>query len=162
MEGSTPLLKLSSEELFDQQALRTLAHMQFGGADLGECLVTMQRVPPGDMKAWYDAWSATAERVESVAQACERDGHAVSAREAWLRASNYYRTAWLMLFVIFVRELGSTILLYGQGTETISVALVALGDRNFGFVAALAVIQLVLLFAAFALFRLTRTSLVHD
>jgi iron(III) transport system permease protein len=70
--------------------------------------------------------------------------------------------AWLMLFVIFVRELGSAILLYGQGTETISVALVALGDRNFGFVAALAVIQLVLLLSAFALFRLTRVSLVQD
>jgi iron(III) transport system permease protein len=70
--------------------------------------------------------------------------------------------AWLMLFVIFVRELGSAILLYGQGTETISVALVALGDRNFGFVAALAVIQLVLLLSAFALFRLTRVSLVQN
>lgn len=70
--------------------------------------------------------------------------------------------AWLMLFVIFVRELGSTILLYAQGTETISVALVELGDRNFGFVAALAMIQIVLLFSAFALLRLTRTSLVHD
>lgn len=70
--------------------------------------------------------------------------------------------AWLMLFVIFVRELGSTILLYAQGTETISVALVALGDRNFGFVAALAVIQLVLLLSAFAVFRLTRASLVQD
>jgi pimeloyl-ACP methyl ester carboxylesterase len=98
MEGTTPLLKLSSEEFFDQEALRTLAHMQFGGADLGECLVTMQRVPPGDMKAWYREWNATAERVQSIAQACERNGRDVSAREAWLRASNYYRTAWLMLF----------------------------------------------------------------
>jgi len=32
--------------------------------------------------------------------------------------------AWLMLFVIFIRELGATILLYAQGTETISVSLV--------------------------------------
>ena len=32
--------------------------------------------------------------------------------------------AWLMLFVIFIRELGATILLYAQGTETISVVLV--------------------------------------
>jgi iron(III) transport system permease protein len=70
--------------------------------------------------------------------------------------------AWLMLFVIFVRELGSTILLYAQGTETISVVLVGLGERNFGFVAALAVVQLVLLLAAFALLRTTRVSLVQD
>ncbi|TCT08321.1 ABC transporter permease [Aquabacter spiritensis] len=70
--------------------------------------------------------------------------------------------AWLMLFVIFIRELGSTILLFGQGTETISVALVALSERDFGFVAALAMIQVVLLLSAFALFRVTRTSLVQD
>ena len=36
--------------------------------------------------------------------------------------------AWLMLFVIFIRELGATILLYAQGTETISVAMVVLSD----------------------------------
>ena len=59
---------------------------------------------------------------------------------------------WLMLFVIFVRELGSTILLYAQGTETISVALVVLSDRNFGYVAALAIAQAVLLLGAFFLF----------
>ncbi len=61
--------------------------------------------------------------------------------------------SWLMLFVIFVRELGATILLYAQGTETISVALVLLADRSPGYVASLAVIQLVMLLAAFALFR---------
>ena len=38
--------------------------------------------------------------------------------------------AWLMLFVIFIRELGATILLYAQGTETISVALVLLSEHS--------------------------------
>jgi iron(III) transport system permease protein len=69
--------------------------------------------------------------------------------------------AWLMLFVIFVRELGATILLYAQGTETISVALVVLSERSFGYVAALAVIQLLLLLTAFSLFRATRASLIQ-
>jgi iron(III) transport system permease protein len=70
--------------------------------------------------------------------------------------------AWLMLFVIFIRELGATILLYAQGTETISVAMVIMGEMNFGYVAALAVIQALLLFAAFVLFRLTRSSLLES
>lgn len=70
--------------------------------------------------------------------------------------------AWLMLFVIFIRELGATILLFAQGTETISVALVILSERSFGFVAALAVIQLIMLLAAFALFRATRVSIVQS
>lgn len=69
--------------------------------------------------------------------------------------------AWLMLFVIFIRELGATILLYAQGTETISVALVILSERSFGHVASLAMIQLLLLLAAFALFRATRSSIVQ-
>ncbi|MPZ44244.1 MAG: ABC transporter permease subunit [Betaproteobacteria bacterium] len=70
--------------------------------------------------------------------------------------------AWLMLFVIFIRELGATILLYAQGTETISVAMVIMGEMNFGYVAALAVIQALLLFVAFVLFRLTRSSLLEN
>jgi iron(III) transport system permease protein len=69
--------------------------------------------------------------------------------------------AWLILFVIFIRELGATILLYAQGTETISVALVVLSERGFGYVAALAVIQLMLLLTAFSLFRATRASLIQ-
>jgi iron(III) transport system permease protein len=67
---------------------------------------------------------------------------------------------WLMLFVIFIRELGATILLYAQGTETISVALVVLSEHSIGRVAALAVIQLILLLFAFTLFRATRASLL--
>lgn len=63
--------------------------------------------------------------------------------------------SWLMLFVVFIRELGATILLYAQGSETISVALVLLADRNPGYVASLAVIQLVMLLGAFAVFRVS-------
>jgi len=70
--------------------------------------------------------------------------------------------AWLMLFVIFIRELGATILLYAQGTETMSVAMVIMGEMNFGYVAALAVLQAALLFAAFILFRLTRSSFLEN
>ena len=67
--------------------------------------------------------------------------------------------AWLMLFVIFIRELGATMLLFAQGTETISVAMVILSERSSGYVAALAMIQLALLLSAFVVLRLTRTSI---
>ncbi len=67
--------------------------------------------------------------------------------------------AWLMLFVIFVRELGATILLYAHGTETISVAMVVLSERSSGYVAALAVVQLILLLVAFALFHLSQARM---
>jgi iron(III) transport system permease protein len=66
---------------------------------------------------------------------------------------------WLMLFIILVRELGSTILLYGQGTETISVAMLLLSEQNFLYVAALAIIQVVLLSLAFAMLSRNSKSL---
>jgi iron(III) transport system permease protein len=69
--------------------------------------------------------------------------------------------AWLMLFVVFIRELGSTILLYAQGTETISVAMITLGERDFALVATLAVVQAVMLGTAFMLSRWTQSPLVE-
>jgi iron(III) transport system permease protein len=69
--------------------------------------------------------------------------------------------SWLLLFVIFIRELGASILLYAQGTETISVALVVLSERNFGYVAALAVTQLVLLLGAFLMLGRSGASLLE-
>jgi iron(III) transport system permease protein len=67
--------------------------------------------------------------------------------------------AWIMLFVVFIRELGASILLYTSGTETISVAMVLLSENSAGYVAALALIQLVMLLGAFVMLRLTRAQL---
>lgn len=67
--------------------------------------------------------------------------------------------AWIMLFVVFIRELGASILLYTSGTETLSVAMVLLSENSAGYVAALALVQLILLLAAFVVFRLTRAQL---
>lgn len=67
--------------------------------------------------------------------------------------------SWLMLFVIFIRELGTTILLYTRWSETISVAMVELSDRSPAYVAALAVVQMIMLLLAFAIFALSRASL---
>jgi len=68
--------------------------------------------------------------------------------------------AWIMLFVIFIRELGASILLYSSGTETLSVAMVLLSENSAGYVAALALVQLMLLLAAFAVLRLTKAEIV--
>ena len=100
----------------------------------------------------------------------ELEQSARASGASWLQTMRYVLlplllpaivAAWLMLFVIFIRELGATILLYAQGTESISVALVVLSERSSGFVAALAVIQLVLLLMAFTLFRASRASLIQ-
>jgi dipeptidyl aminopeptidase/acylaminoacyl peptidase len=54
---------------------------------------TVDTIADGDEAAWHRGWKATAQRVEALARESLRGGHHVSAREAFLRASNYYRTA---------------------------------------------------------------------
>jgi hypothetical protein len=49
--------------------------------------------PTGDEAGWHQAWKATAQRVADIGEQALVSGHRVSAREALLRASNYYRTA---------------------------------------------------------------------
>jgi iron(III) transport system permease protein len=67
--------------------------------------------------------------------------------------------AWLLLFVVFIRELGATIMVYGQGSETIAVAMAMQGDGSPGRAAALAVVQSVVLMAGFLAYNLTRAPL---
>lgn len=42
---------------------------------------------------WYTEWTRTAQRVQKIAEDCLAREHPLSARKAYLRASNYYRTA---------------------------------------------------------------------
>ncbi|MTD53074.1 alpha/beta hydrolase family protein [Amycolatopsis pithecellobii] len=81
------------DESFSFEALRAAGYATYSGAELGEVLVTCRQVPEGDEQAWSAEWAATAERVEAIGRTALAAGHKVSAREALLRASNYYRTA---------------------------------------------------------------------
>jgi pimeloyl-ACP methyl ester carboxylesterase len=78
---------------FDFELLRTMGQTTYGGAELGECLATARRVVEGDYDSWYREWSATAEWVEAQGEAALAGGHRVSARDAFLRSANYFRTA---------------------------------------------------------------------
>lgn len=82
---------------FSSLLLRTIAETYYKGADIGECLSTAYRINEGDFESWYEEWLKTAKRVHSYADDCMAKGHTISAREAYLRASNYYRTAEFLL-----------------------------------------------------------------
>lgn len=75
------------------ETLRVLGAAAYGGADIGEVLVTAQAITAGDYDSWYDQWLATADRVAAEAEKAQAAGHLVSARDGLLRASNYYRSA---------------------------------------------------------------------
>lgn len=78
---------------FSFETLRAIGYATYGGADIGEMVATAAKIPEGDESAWCNQWTALAERVEAAAKASAAAGRSVSAREGYLRASNYYRLA---------------------------------------------------------------------
>ncbi|MCP4006006.1 MAG: alpha/beta hydrolase [bacterium] len=81
------------DQSFAGQALRALGQTYENRADIGEVLSTVHRIADGDIESWYAMWHLTAERVYGAGAESERRGHAISAGQAFLRASNYYRAA---------------------------------------------------------------------
>jgi pimeloyl-ACP methyl ester carboxylesterase len=82
---------LFNDQSFSFETLRALGYAPYGGADIGEVTSTAGRIPDGDETAWYSEWRALAERIHADAGRSAAEGHPVSARESYLRASNYYR-----------------------------------------------------------------------
>jgi pimeloyl-ACP methyl ester carboxylesterase len=84
---------LFDNETFSFETLRTTGFAAYAGADLGEVLATASHIGEGDEASWHQAWKAIAQRLQASGEQALASGHRVSAREALLRASNYYRTA---------------------------------------------------------------------
>lgn len=82
---------------FSLQLLRVIGETYYKGADIGECLSTAYRIREKDFESWHQEWLKTAERVNEYADETLAAGHTVSAREAYLRACNYYRAAEFLL-----------------------------------------------------------------
>lgn len=82
-----------NQPAFDGQLLRVISHTFSGCADIGECLSTASHIEEGNFDSWYQEWVKTADRLIFCAQEAEEKGHYISARDSYLRASNYYRVA---------------------------------------------------------------------
>lgn len=91
--SSDPMLQLSSDADFHYEILRTMAVSSYEGADAGEVLVAANKIKPGDMESYYKAFSELAQRVDKQAQAIDSRKYPVSARNAYFKASTYYRSA---------------------------------------------------------------------
>lgn len=72
---------------------RTLAYANSGGADIGDCLSVVDKIRERNIETWIDAWEELGARVKQEAERSLERGHKISARDAFLRASNYYRTS---------------------------------------------------------------------
>ena len=86
---ATPLFPDDAQ--FWYETVRMFGADEYGGASFGEVLATSARIKAGDYDSWYDAWNGIADRIAGEADAQLAKGHRVSARDSYLRASNYYR-----------------------------------------------------------------------
>lgn len=84
---------LFSDPQYSFQTLRTVGAADGEAADIGECLAAAQGIFNGDDESWYREWLHLAKRIEQKALNDKNEGFNESARTAFLRASNYYRTA---------------------------------------------------------------------
>src|SRR5271155_2686677 len=91
--GATPGMPGMFKSNFDYQLVRGMLAGAYGeGGAFGELYSTARRVVDRDINSWAVEWGRTAERIEAIAEDCLSGGHIVSAREAFLRASLYWRT----------------------------------------------------------------------
>ncbi len=67
-----------------------LGALRTGCGDPGEILSTVASITDGDAQSWVSAWSRLAHRIAKIADDALAQGHPVSARDAYLRASVYF------------------------------------------------------------------------
>jgi pimeloyl-ACP methyl ester carboxylesterase len=84
---------------YDGQFLRSIDYAPVG-AQIGETWAIAAQIGAGNATSWYNAWSSHAGRLYELAVKLRDAGHRVSARNAFLRASNYYRTAYIFMFAV--------------------------------------------------------------
>ena len=101
--------KMSQEETYDAHRSYTRYHfedeeMDFafqwllgsianGGAEIGEAFYVAGNIKDGSPESWQNEWEKMAIRKETRAKNALKKGHKITARENYLKASNYYRTA---------------------------------------------------------------------
>jgi dienelactone hydrolase len=81
----------------DAQLSRTLIAIAAEAADIGEALATASRTTAGDYDSWFTEWSTTAQAARALADDALNRGHLVTARKAYLRASEYWRQSFFLI-----------------------------------------------------------------
>jgi len=89
---------LSDDRMWEVFGTRGLFQASYGAADFGECRLAVDRVGAGGADDWYREWAALADGLVETADADAEAGRPASARDGYLRATTYYRVAYLPLY----------------------------------------------------------------
>jgi pimeloyl-ACP methyl ester carboxylesterase len=82
-----------ADKTYSFETIRMLAHVYVRSSDFGEVISTVGRVEEGNGREWFEQWTRTADYLEDTAEKFLSEGHTVSARDTFIRASNYRRDA---------------------------------------------------------------------
>lgn len=78
---------------WSHQINRAIVESHNGGGDFGEIDRAASQMTVGDPESWHKEWMKMAEYVEALGSEAEKKTNLVTARQAFFRASNYYRLA---------------------------------------------------------------------
>ncbi|KAB5550767.1 Alpha/Beta hydrolase protein, partial [Coniochaeta sp. 2T2.1] len=92
------MFKFFNSSMFNFELTRLLGSTPAGGCDACEFLTAVGKIKKNDPESWHEAWKEQAERAEAIAQEAARDGLKALAKNAYLRAANYYRAASYLFF----------------------------------------------------------------
>jgi fermentation-respiration switch protein FrsA (DUF1100 family) len=79
---------------FDLQLQRTFAKAVCRACDVGEVFAVAHRIEPGNLDSWYDTWCAAGSSNQQLAEESEAAKADRDAGDAFLRASECYRSAY--------------------------------------------------------------------
>jgi hypothetical protein len=82
---------------FEFNFMRTLMVAGTGGAEINECYLVIDRIKQNDQESWVKEWAFMAEQAQRSATAAAARHRPITTRQAYLRASNYYRAAMFSL-----------------------------------------------------------------
>ncbi|KAF2138632.1 uncharacterized protein K452DRAFT_234204 [Aplosporella prunicola CBS 121167] len=86
-----------SSQFFNFELTRILGTAPYGGCQVAEFLEAVGKIKKHDAESWYRAWAEQGEKTERFAAEAAEKGLDAYARDAYLRASNYFRAAPYML-----------------------------------------------------------------
>jgi hypothetical protein len=90
--GTDALLFKDNKE-FWFETVRLFGAAEYGGALFGKVIASTRNIRSGDYDSWHDAHSAVANRLADEAASQLKKGHTISARDNYLRACSYDRSA---------------------------------------------------------------------
>ncbi|RYP28943.1 hypothetical protein DL767_006978 [Monosporascus sp. MG133] len=91
------MYKFFNSDFYNFEVLRLIGTAPTQGSDVAECLEAIAKIRVNDPENWYKVWSDLAISTEGIGKDALVAGQSETARWAFMRASNYWRSSEFML-----------------------------------------------------------------